>query len=275
MSEHFEWLTVRDRVLSTRCEPHGVTVGLVVGDEGAALIDTGSTPQQGADLLASAAKAAGVPVSHVVITHGHHDHWLGLAGMTDVISVGHENLLAAATAAEIADEVAAAGLSEAPRVAQTFSLASVIELGGVRLELINLGDAHTSSDCYVVVPDQGVVFAGDLLESSGDPQFGPTTSARNWPTVLDGLIAVCDDDTIILPGHGEPMDRYAAIRQQADLAIMYGAAESLGQRGVDLAEAADATEWPFAPETVAAALPGIYADLASRGVKKQLPLSWA
>ena len=70
-----------DRVFVAALEPHRVNVGLIVGDDGALLVDTGNTAEQGAEVRASAEELTGVPVTHVVLTHDHHDHVGGLDGV--------------------------------------------------------------------------------------------------------------------------------------------------------------------------------------------------
>ena len=168
-------------------QPHGVSVGLVAGEQRAALIDCGSTPDQGAALLERARGLVGVPVSHVVVTHPHHDHWFGLAGMAEVTSIAHEDLLRDPEA-EVLDAAAAIGLSRLPAPDETFSLARSLNLGGVRLEMLHLGPAHTRADIVVVVPGEDVIFMGDLVESAGDPQFGPAADIGSWPKVLDDAL---------------------------------------------------------------------------------------
>ena len=75
------WTPVADRVFVAALEPHRVNVGLNVGDDGALLVDTGNTVEQGAEVRASAEELTGVPVTHVVLTHDHHDHVGGLDGV--------------------------------------------------------------------------------------------------------------------------------------------------------------------------------------------------
>lgn len=254
----YVWRQLSPRTYLTTVDPHGVNVGLVVGDESAALIDAGNDADQGAALLSSAWKKAGVPVVHVVITHHHDDHWAGLAGMNGVESYGHASLLDL----------------QGPAPSDTFHLAKIVDLGGVRLELLHLGDAHTRSDITVVVADENVIFTGDLLESSGDPQFDETSSVQNWPTVLDGALGVSNQDTLFVPGHGEPVDRDFAFRQRAEISMIYSTAEMYVQQGVPLADAYDKTEWPFGRETLETALPLVYDAFAAKGIKPrtQLPI---
>ncbi|WP_231979113.1 MBL fold metallo-hydrolase [Tessaracoccus coleopterorum] len=56
-----EWTPVTPSIFVTTVEPHGVNVGLVVGSEAALLVDSGNTPEQGRELLASARALLNVP----------------------------------------------------------------------------------------------------------------------------------------------------------------------------------------------------------------------
>ena len=73
-------------------------------------------------------------------------------------------------------------------------MATAVDLGGgVRVEAVHLGRGHTDGDLVVVVPGSDVVFAGDLVESSGPPSYGPDSYAHEWPATLDGLIGLTTD----------------------------------------------------------------------------------
>ena len=250
-----EWTPVTPSIFVTAVEPNGVNVGLVVGTHSALLVDSGNTAEQGRDLLASATARAGVPVTHVVVTHDHGDHSGGVAGMPGVSSIAHENL----TAFEPSTR---------------FSMALAIDLGDQRVEFVNFGDAHTDSDVIVFVPGERIVFTGDLLEESGDPQVDDSTSLSNWPTVLDGVLGASTEATRFVPGHGRVVDRDFAFMQRAEIAMIYSQTEMLIQQGTRLEDAASATEWPFTAETLAVALPKAYAELKAKGVepRTQLPI---
>mgnify|MGYP001691055936 CR=1 FL=1 len=259
--------------------PYGVTIGLVAGEQQAALIDCGSTPEQGAVLLERARDLVGVPVSRVVVTHPHHDHWFGLAGMVGITSIAHEDLLRDPEA-EVLDAAAAIELSRLPAPDETFSLAKFLDLGGVRLEMLHLGPAHTQADIIVVVPEEDVIFMGDLIESAGDPQFGPASDIGNWPKVLDDALGASTEATRFVPGHAPPtgdaltVDREFCFRQRAEIAMVQGTIEGLVYRGVTLENALGSAEWPFDEDTMRVALPLAYRRLAEKGVepRRHLPL---
>lgn len=270
-----DWRELAPGIHCVTCEPEHVNIGLVVGADAAMLVDVGSTPEQGAALLEQARLRAGVPVTHVIITHNHHDHWFGLAGMQGVTSIAHENLLEEPSRATraFADSI---GLAEFPQPSTTFSIAKAVNLGGgVRVEMLHFGGAHTRADVLVMVPHGNVIFTGDMLESAGDPQFDETSNIRNWPTALDGVLGAANEATQFVPGHGHVVDRDFAFIQRAEIGMLYGNTEMLIQGGTKLEDAAQANEWPFSQETLKVALPLIYAELEAVGVKPrtQLPIS--
>ena len=273
------WRSVSPAIHLCVLQPHGVSVGLVAGEQRAALIDCGSTPEQGATLLERARDLVEVPVSHVVVTHPHHDHWFGLAGMAEVTSIAHEDLLRDPEA-EVLDAAAAIGLSRLPAPDETFSLARSLDLGGVRLEMLHLGPAHTRADIVVVVPGEDVIFMGDLIESAGDPQFGPASDVGSWPKVLDDALGASTEATRFVPGHapagGEELtvDREFCFRQRAEIAMVQGTVENLVYRGVALEDALGSADWPFGEDTMRVVLPLVYRGLAEKGIvpKRHLPL---
>ncbi len=270
-----EWRELTPGIHMVTCEPDRVNVGLVIGADAAMLVDAGSTPEQGAELLASAREIAPVPVTHVIITHNHHDHWFGLAGMEGVTSIAHENLLAEPSRATraFADSI---GMTLLPQPSTTLSIAKALHLGGGTLvEMVHFGGAHTSSDVLVLVPSANVIFSGDMLESGGDPQFDETSNIKNWPTALDGVLGAANEETIFVPGHGDIVDRDFAFIQRAEIGMLYGNSEMLIQQGTKLQDAAEANEWPFSRATLDVALPLIYGELEAMGIKPrtQLPIS--
>jgi glyoxylase-like metal-dependent hydrolase (beta-lactamase superfamily II) len=267
---------VADGVFVAVAEPAAVNIGLVVGPSGALVIDTGSSPAQGAEIRASAEAFAGVPVVGVLVTHWHYDHFFGLAGLAGVPSWGHEGLAswlgrpeAAEAAAELGVEVAELGTP-----VHTFSLARVLDAGGRRVEALHFGPGHTDTDVMAYVPGANVIFTGDLLESAGPPSFGPDSHLKDWPSAVDGILGLVDEDTVLVPGHGPVMDRMAGFQQRAEISAVYGQAEYLVRQGVRQEQAYERGEWPFDEATIRAALPLAYAELAAAGLvpRTQLPL---
>ncbi len=228
-----KWLELAEGVYARRYEELDLTTGLVIGDESCLVIDVRGDVEQGAELAAAAREITPLPWS-VVYTHSHFDHSFGTTAFLPCEVWAHERCAAelktdGETArrkwieyykAEKRPEIAAAlertTLTMPDRlVADT----TEIDLGGRKAVLRFLGSAHTDHDLFVHVPDAGVVFTGDALEHAEHGfsafSFNDGSNLEEWPSVLDGLLAL--DPRVVVPGHGEPVDREFVRRQQAGL----------------------------------------------------------
>lgn len=213
------------------------TAGLVVGEETALVIDAGSSLAEGARLRTQAQALAGHRVTHLALTHPHFDHVFGAAAFADPEvygAVGVDALFDARHAREelradavrnglharVADEAVDALVRPRHHVSGEWTL----DLGGgSQVLLANVGPGHTAHDLAVLVPGSPeVVFCGDLVEESGDPQAGPDAVPSHWPAALDRLLGLGGEDALYVPGHGAVVDA-AFVRAQRDaLAARFG-----------------------------------------------------
>lgn len=286
-----EWTNVRDNVWVVQMQPAAVNAGLVVGSTGVLLVDTGSSPAQGRELAASAERLAGAPVTHVVVTHAHFDHYFGLAGVhaaaPGAVSIGHENLVGhlGQDDPDVDPEVIRSDLgfdpSELEPPTSPMSFIRYVDLGDTQAEVVHLGNGHSDADVFVTVPGSRVVFVGDMLETSNDPFVGPGSHVATWPKALDGVISNAKDDALFVPGHGPVASLDDATNQRAAISMLWETASDCVRKGMTPDDVmADLNgprevEWSFAPQAVANALPHLYAELGTAGVKKQnfLPLT--
>jgi glyoxylase-like metal-dependent hydrolase (beta-lactamase superfamily II) len=288
-----QWQPVADRVWVAVAEPTSVNIGLVVGDDAVLVIDTGSSPEQGAAIAAAAQQQAGRPVTHVVVTHDHFDHFWGLAGFgAEVVSIAHESahVPAPGESAALDDDETQHPMAPEGLVAASSPIVMVkaIDLGGARAEVIHHGRGHTQGDLVVHLPERDVVFTGDLIEVGAEPSFGPDSTVETWAATLDGMLGATLDSTRFVPGHGPVVDKQAVFEQRANVSTIYGQAEQLVQRGIKLGQALEALDspeidgrphpgasqwdWPYSPATIRAALPLAYAELAAKGVEPRTSL---
>lgn len=97
----------------------------------------------------------------------------------------------------------------------SFSADRTIDVGGVKVVLKHLGKGHTDNDTLVHLPDLNVLHTGDLLFHKVYPYIdgegGGNTKA--WQETLTKVLALCDDKTKIVPGHGELCDKKAVADQ--------------------------------------------------------------
>ncbi|MFT4215613.1 MAG: MBL fold metallo-hydrolase [Micropruina sp.] len=248
-------------------QPAGVNIGLVAGSTGALVVDTGSSPEQGEQIRDAAAAVAGVPVVGAVVTHAHYDHFFGLPAFDDLTTYGHESLIQALGTEAVAIDAALVDLEpdELRPPNRPLSLARMIDLGDRHVELVHFGRGHTAGDVVVIVPDAQVIFTGDLLEESAPPAMGPDCFLKEWPAALDGILGLVREDTLLVPGHGNPVDRVFAFTQRAQISAVYGQVEHLIGEGVKPDDALAVGDWPFDADTIAAVLPTAYAQLAAEG----------
>jgi glyoxylase-like metal-dependent hydrolase (beta-lactamase superfamily II) len=238
--EESGWEQVAAGVGRCRLPGWDCTAGLVVGAGAVLLVDAGSSLGEGARLRTEAQAITGRRVTHLALTHPHFDHVLGAAafagaevfgavGMdTALAGRGREELRADAVRhgldARAADEAVDALVRPRHAVCGEWTLDLGHRPGGGRPVLLaNVGPGHTAHDLAVLVPgDPEVVFCGDLVEESGEPQAGPDAVPSHWPAALDRLLELGGEDARYVPGHGAVVDA-AFVRAQRDaLAARFG-----------------------------------------------------
>ncbi|WP_128428428.1 MBL fold metallo-hydrolase [Streptomyces cyaneus] len=223
-----------------RCRLPGwdCTAGLVVGEGGALIVDAGSSLAEGVRLRTQAQWLAGHRVTHLALTHPHFDHVFGAAAFAGAQVYGavgldtvfaHERAELRADAVrngldqDAADEAIDALVHPHHQVSGEWTL----DLDdGRQVLLANVGPAHTAHDLVVLVPgapgSAEVVFCGDLVEESGEPQAGPDAVPSHWPAALDRLLDLGGEDALYVPGHGAVVDAEFVRRQRDTLAARFG-----------------------------------------------------
>jgi glyoxylase-like metal-dependent hydrolase (beta-lactamase superfamily II) len=199
------WLEVADRVFVRRYAELDLSVGLVVGDGACLVVDTRGDVQQGTELATAVREITTAPWE-VVLTHDHFDHCFGTVAFLPCA-------VWAQTGCRPDQQDPVAGVVPVPpnrRVKDTRRL----DVGGRAVVLRYFGKAHTDNDLVVHVPDAGVVFAGDLVEQGAPPAF-EDAYPTSWPRAVDGILALTP--TIVVPGHGDPVDADFVGRQRDEL----------------------------------------------------------
>jgi glyoxylase-like metal-dependent hydrolase (beta-lactamase superfamily II) len=257
-------------------------IGAVVGDEGVLVVDTRTTATQAEEIRRDIRELGTRPLVAVVDTHMHWDHTWGNSAFSDVPIWGHDRCASALEAlrdedrlAPILDELIARYPDleedlldvEIRPPDRTFADRALVERVGRPVELRHLGRGHTDNDVVVLVPDgtsagagDGVVFAGDLLESGAPPWFGDGFP-MDWSTTLDGLLGLLP--AIVVPGHGAPGDLRFARAQRDEIAAIAELAREVHADELSLEEAV--SSGPYPPDTMTEAL-----DRALRQLRGEL-----
>ena len=90
-----------------------------------------------------------------------------------------------------------------------------IRVGGVRLQLMYMGTGHTDNDLAVYLPDENVLHTGDLLFCRLHPFIDRAAGAntRGWQSSLIALSTKLNEETIVVPGHGQVTNLDGLIHQ--------------------------------------------------------------
>lgn len=215
-------------------------MGLVAGSDGATSIDATSTEHRMRAYLEAIGGVTDAPVRRLVLTHSHPDHCNGASLLPEAEVIAHRT---------VADE-----LRHAPRLAPhiftpfeqgevsprsptiLFDDAVTIASAEHRLEVRHPGGrAHTPGDAYVWLPEEGVLFTGDLVFHGGTP-FALSGSPAGWLRALDQMAALQPE--VVVPGHG-PVGGAELFRPIAEyLDFLLEAAETAHRSGFTPLEAA-------------------------------------
>ncbi len=265
---------VADQVFIARYPQWDVTVGAVIGTDGILLVDTRASAQQGRELLDDVCRLApDLPIRFVVNTHQHFDHTFGNIAMPATTAIhAHANAAAGldasaarikrlvaddpevdpaypAITAEVLEDVVATQIRLPD---QTFESVSTLDLGDRYVELVHPGRGHTDGDLVMRLPAVDVVFAGDLVEQSGPPGFGSDCWPLEWADSLDIVVGLLTQGSVVIPGHGEPVDKEFVQAQREDIVSVAQQIRSLHAQGTPVDQALQAsTHWPFPAEGLA------------------------
>ena len=187
--------------------------GVIIGDDAVMIVEAQATPRLARKVIDCVRSVTDKPITHLVLTHYHAVRVLGASAY----GAGQIVMSAAARGmvAERGQEDWASEFDRFPRLFQgheeipgltwpttTFEGRMSVYLGRRRVDIMQLGRAHTTGDAVVSVPDANVLFTGDIVEYRsacycGDGYFG------EWPGTLANIAALAPD--AIAPGRGDAL----------------------------------------------------------------------
>jgi cyclase len=246
-------------------------VGVVHDGGDLLLVDTTQTPGRTAALQSALSTLSDDPVRTIVNTHHHGDHTFGNYLFPGATIVGHRRCR---------DEMLRRGLDSVVFPDQHLQLDGVrieaptilfedrvdIVVGTSICQLSHLGrTAHTTNDIVALLPEQGVLFAGDLAFNGSTP-FALAGSVGGSVQVCDELAGVPAD--VVVPGHGRVTtpavftlvaDYYRLVQERAAEALRHGDDPLRTAQRTDLGSFAD---W-LAPERLVANIAVAMAEQSS------------
>lgn len=262
------WQELGDGIFRRRYEALDQNIGVVLGAEGALVIDSRANPSLGRELRTELAQLTDLPVGWLFNTHYHWDHTFGNQCFPEASHWGHvecrrmlvehgsemvEDLLPdlTAQAREALEELVITPPTE------TFTHRATIDVGNRVAELVYFGLGHTNSDAVLHV--DGVTFAGDLIEEGGPPSVGDSFPISWVETV--GLLAA-EARPVVVPGHGDIVDVEYVVVTRFDLAWIARTAEEAWKAGRAAAQI-NFKAAPYPEDVAREAISRAYSELAS------------
>jgi len=187
--------------------------GVIIGDDSVMIVDAQATPVMANRVIEKIRTVTDKPIKYVVLSHYHAVRVLGASAYGASEIVASEKCRAMIQ--ERGQEDWDSELGRFPRLFQaaesvpgltwptlTFKGKLTLYLGKRRVEVMQLGRAHTAGDIVAWVPDAGTMFSGDIVEYKsacycGDAHF------EDWPVTLDAIAAY--RPSALAPGRGDAL----------------------------------------------------------------------
>ena len=217
-------------------EGGGGNSGVIIGDKGVIVVDAKTTPASGKELLDDIAKITPKPVTTVILTHSDGDHVNGLASFPKGITIiAQENNKKEQEAALAAGGRGAPPADHLPTQVVTKNKEN-LKIDGVKIEVLHWAPAHTSGDLVVYLPDQKIVFTGDIITTQPDAliHLEKHGSSEGWITTTKGIVALNSDQFV--PGHGDVLTKAAVQKKLTDLEAKRAKIKDLVAQGKSLDE---------------------------------------
>lgn len=235
--------------------------GVIIGDDGVMIIDTQATPLMAQKVLDHIREITDKPVKFIVMSHYHAVRVLGAAAYEA------EHVIASRRTYEMVVERGQqdweSEFGRFPRLFQghesipgltwptiVFDGKITVDLGNRKVEIWNPGRGHTQGDTIAWLPEEKILYAGDLVEYGATPYTGDAHLA-DWPATLQALRDLKPNK--LVPGRGDALHtpeqcEEALAGTQAFITDLFNCAKDGVAKGLELKAIFDATKSVMDPK---------------------------
>jgi len=236
--------------------------GVIIGDEAVMVVDTQATPVMAQDVIRRIREVTDKPIKYILLSHYHAVRVFGAS------AYNAQEILASRDTydliAERGEQDKASEIGRFPRLfrnaesippglvwpTMTFKGEMTVNLGNLEVKLLQVGRGHTRGDTIAWLPEQKILFAGDLVEYQSTPYCGDAYF-RDWPTTLDTLAGF--EAEKMVPGRGPALTTPAACREaigytRSWVETLYGCARQGVEQGKSLKQVYEDTRRVMDPE---------------------------
>ena len=225
-------------------------LGFVVGADGILVINAGPSPRVARALHTAIKKISPKPIKWVVNVNAQSHYWLG----NDYFRKLGVPILAHTAASRLMQEMGVGQLQSLQGVlkekahatqlaypSETLDTQRTLQLGKTKIELLHFGPAHTEGDLVVWLPQQKILFTGDLVFTQRMLGVLPIGNSGGWVKAFDQAMAL--QPRLIVPGHGKPTNQQTATKDTRDyLVLLRNAAQAVLAKNGSLQDAVAKTD---------------------------------
>ncbi len=229
--------------------------GIIIGDDAVMVIDTQATPVMAQDVIRRIREVTDKPIKYVLLSHYHAVRVLGAS------AYGAEHIIASEDTRDLIVERGQfdkdSEIGRFPRLFQnvesvpdgltwptmTFNRKMSLWLGKLEVQILQLGRGHTKGDTVAWLPQEKILFSGDLVEFDATPYAGDAYF-QDWPQTLDNLAALKPEK--LVPGRGAALQTPEQVQAglagtRAFISDLYDSVKASAAQGEDLRKVYEAT----------------------------------
>jgi len=236
--------------------------GIIIGDDAVMVIDTQATPVMAQDVIRRIREVTDKPIQYVLLSHYHAVRVLGAS------AYGAEHIIASEDTRDLIVERGQfdkdSEIGRFPRLFQnvesvpdgltwptmTFNQKMTLWLGKLEVQILQLGRGHTKGDTVAWLPQEKILFSGDLVEFDATPYAGDAYF-QDWPQTLDNIAALKPEK--LVPGRGAALQTPEQVQAglagtRAFISDLYDSVKASAAKGEDLRKVYEATFTKLQPK---------------------------
>ncbi|GJL82479.1 MAG: oxidoreductase [marine bacterium B5-7] len=235
--------------------------GVIVGENSVMVVDAQATPAMARDVIEKIRSVTDKPIRYVTLSHYHAVRVLGASAYENSEIIASQDTYDLIV--ERGEQDYQSEFERFPRLFQdvesipgltwpsiVFNDQMTLWMGNTEVRILQLGRGHTKGDTVVWLPDERVLFSGDLVEYGATPYTGDAY-LKDWPATLDNIAAM--DPAALVPGRGEALTTTETVRDGIQgtrdfISRMYQSVKAGRDAGMDLQDVYKATYDALKPD---------------------------
>ena len=193
---------------------HGyrMNMAFIVGEQFVAVIDTGYTTEMAHEMVSYIRKTTELPIRYAINTNSQPHRYMGndvfrQLGAETIAHIDSAKRMEGmgsqfATAIEFILKKKASKVTLPQPPSRVIDSDITLDLGALEIKIRYMGAGHTPAQLIVEIPQDNLIYAGDLLYSERLLAILSDSNIRSWITAYDKLAGF--GDVLFIPGHGKP-----------------------------------------------------------------------